>query len=203
MTNNICFIISLKHGNQYRTICPRCIIFAFHLLLPANPCADDSYQNLTDVDRSVNFTGNVEANCDNDDITAWDIWYRVSGNAGNALRSSTAPPPDSCGTEARLYLQDDHPHFGDGEVTQKVCVSRSAENSCNDNNDNAGNKFIQVINCGAFYLYKLVHLRGCTNSKWAYCTNGQGMYHRFLCGGLKLSLPQAIKIKCTLTIFHK
>ena len=154
------------------------IFFAFHSLLPGNPCADGSYQFLTEGDRSVNFTGDMKTNCDDVDITNWGIWYRVSGNAGNALRSSTVPPLNTCGTETRLYLADDHPHFGDGEVTQKVCVSKSPDKPCNNNN---GEKFIQVINCGAFYLYKLVYLRPCKQTTWAYCTNGQGMYHRFLC----------------------
>jgi len=153
------------------------IVFACHLLLSGDPCADNSYRNLTRRERSVNFTGDMNTNCDGDVLTGWNIWYRVSGNAGNALRSRTAPPADSCGTEARLYLQDDHPHFGDGEVTQKVCVSRTSENSCNNNNDNAARITIQVINCGPFYLYKLDSLRKCSKSKWAYCTNGQGMYH--------------------------
>ena len=128
----------------------------------------------------MSFAGDTEVNCDDVDITDWDIWYRVSGDAGNALASKTPPPQDSCGTETRLYLADDHPAFGDGEVTQKACASKSPEKACNNKKD------IKVINCGAFYLYKLVHLRPCTSTTWAYCTNGQGMYHRFR--GLKLSL---------------
>ena len=152
------------------------IVFAFHSLLPGNPCADGSYKNLTDGDRSVSFSDDTKVNCDNDDITEWDIWYRVSGNAGNALASSTVPPDDSCGTETRLYIEDHHPDFGAGEVTQKVCVSKSTTKPC------SRVKSIQVINCGAFYLYKLENLRPCTTTTWAYCTNGQGMYHRLLCG---------------------
>ena len=150
------------------------IVFAFHSLLPGNPCADGSYQNLTDGDRSVSFIGHMD-NCDDVDITNWDIWYRISGDAGNALASKTSPPRDSCGTETRLYLADDHPAYSDGEVTQKVCASKSPGKACNNNMD------IKVINCGVFYLYKLGTLRQCTTTTWAYCTNGQGMYHRFLC----------------------
>ena len=123
----------------------------------------------------MSFTDDTRVNCDDVDITNWDIWYRVSGNAGNALASRTVPPDDSCGTETRLYIEDDHPDYGDGEVTQKVCVSKSTATPC------GRVQHIQVINCGAFYLYKLVYLRQCIKATWAYCTNGQGMYDRLLC----------------------
>ena len=124
----------------------------------------------------MSFTDDKKVNCDDVNITDWDIWYRVSGDAGNALASKIVPPQGSCGTGTQLYLADDHPDFGDGEVTQKVCAFRSPENACNQDRD------IKVINCGAFYVYKLVNLRKCINVTWAYCTNGQGMYHRFLYG---------------------
>ena len=130
----------------------------------------------------MSFAGDTEVNCDDVDITDWDIWYRVSGDAGNALASKTPPPQDSCGTETRLYLADDHPAFGDGEVTQKACASKSPQNACNNE------IYIQVINCGAFYLYKLNNMRQCKTTTWAYCTNGQGMYHRFFLRGPKLFL---------------
>ena len=149
-------------------------------MLTGNPCVGGSYQNLTDGDRSVNFTDNtkLKVNCDDVNITNWDVWYRVSGDAGNALASSIVPPPDSCGTETRMYLAGDHPDFGDGVVTKKICVTKSPENPCR----NSGEEHIQVINCGSFYLYKLIHMRRCTQTTWAYCTNGQGMYHRFFYG---------------------
>ena len=128
----------------------------------------------------MNFTGDTKLNCDDDEITNWDIWYRVSGNAGNALAASTVPPQDSCGTETRLYIEDDHPDFSEGEVSKRVCVSKTPEIPCRSTKD------IQVINCGAFYLYNLVHLRKCPTTTWAYCTNGQGMYHRLLCRDLRV-----------------
>ena len=145
----------------------------FYPLLPGNPCANYTYQNLTNGDRAVSFIGHMD-HCDDVDITNWDIWYRVSGDAGNALASKTSPPRDSCGTRTRMYLVDDHPAYGDGEVTQKACASKSPSKACNNQ------KYIKVINCGAFYLYKLCTLRQCITTTWAYCTNGQGMYYRFL-----------------------
>jgi len=91
----------------------------------------------------------------------------VSGNAGNALASKNAPSQGTCGTMVRLYLEDDHPFFGEGEVTMRVCAAEG-DAACNTYMN------IQVINCGAFYLYKLHDLRECLGNPWRYCTNGEG-----------------------------
>ncbi|KAJ7353830.1 hypothetical protein OS493_032104, partial [Desmophyllum pertusum] len=83
------------------------------------------------------------------------------------------PASGTCGTNLRFYLRDDHPAVSDGEVTQTVCVASDSQNNpCNNSRRN-----IQVVNCGAFYLYKLVELRSsCGASRlntWRYCTNGE------------------------------
>lgn len=91
----------------------------------------------------------------------------MSGNAGNALASKNAPSQGSCGTMVRLYLKDSHPFLGDGEVTLKVCAA-DGHTACKDE------MYIQVINCGAFYLYKLRDFRECSDNPWRYCTNGEG-----------------------------
>ena len=91
----------------------------------------------------------------------------MSGNAGNALASKNAPSQGTCGTMVRLYLEDDHPFFGEGEVTMRVCAAEGDAACKYDMN-------IQVINCGAFYLYKLHDLRECSGNPWRYCTNGEG-----------------------------
>ena len=91
----------------------------------------------------------------------------MSGNAGNALASRNKPSKGSCGTMVRLYLKDSHPLFGEGEVTLKVCAA----------DGNAACEYemnIQVVNCGAFYLYKLHNFRECLDNPWRYCTNGEG-----------------------------
>ncbi|KAJ7353819.1 Oncoprotein-induced transcript 3 protein [Desmophyllum pertusum] len=136
-----------------------------------NPCELDDYKDLNQSGRSVNYTGGTHK-CDYEDLQGtWDSWYKVSGAAGNALASKN-PLHHTCGTKLRLYLRDDHPAFSDGEVTQTVCVaSNTQNNSCNNQRN------IQVVNCGAFYLYKLVELRsGCGATRlytWRYCTNGE------------------------------
>ena len=106
--------------------------------------------------------------CDFDDLAnEWHFWYRVSGNAGNALAALDTPSNTACGTHVQVYLAESHPIPSDGQVTRKVC-SRTAQSNCN-NEDN-----IDVINCGAFYLYKLIVFRSnCSPSNWRYCTNGE------------------------------
>ena len=114
----------------------------------------------------MSFTG-ATGKCDGTDIEDWNVWYRVSGGAGNALASKNPPQNDSCGTyPGRLYLKDDHPDFSDGEVDRTVCIT-SKRYTCRKEIN------IKVINCGAFYLYRLVKLRDCAYT-WRYCTNGQG-----------------------------
>lgn len=137
------------------------------LVMLGDPCTFDDYKDLNEGDRSESLVGATDK-CDGNDLKdEWHYWYVVSGNAGNALSTSNAPKKDNCGTTDRLYLKDGHPAFGEGEVTRKVCVA--VGNTACDSELN-----IQVINCGAFYLYKLIQLRDCSGNPWRYCTNGEG-----------------------------
>ena len=106
--------------------------------------------------------------CDYNDLAnEWNYWYKVSGQAGNALAAGTAPTKDRCGTTNPVYLAENHPTPSDGQVTLKVCMV-SGNKDCFDSGS------IQVINCGAFYLYKLVQIRSnCSPAPWRYCTNGE------------------------------
>lgn len=129
-----------------------------------NPCEIDDYKDLNQGDRTEGYKDATDK-CDSEDLKdEWHYWYVVSGNAGNALASKNAPKKGTCGTKDRLYLKDGHPDFHDGEVTKTVCIAQ-------DNTACSSERHIQVINCGAFYLYKLVDLGYCT---WRYCTNGEG-----------------------------
>lgn len=97
------------------------------------------------------------------------------GEAGNALAAIDVPPKDTCGTKVQLYLAENHPTPSDGVVTRKVCAA-SGHNNCKHR------KNIQVINCGVFYLYKLVKFKHkCSPEPWRYCTNGEaGEYWKFI-----------------------
>ena len=57
------------------------------------------------------------------------------------------------------WLNGAHPSVGDGKVTREVCFSWSG-NCCGVKTN------IEVINCGLFYVYKLVSTSTCS---YRYC----------------------------------
>ncbi|KAJ7359067.1 hypothetical protein OS493_019979 [Desmophyllum pertusum] len=92
-----------------------------------NPCEINDYKYLNESDRSVNHNGATDK-CDAIDLRdTWDYWYKVSGNAGNALASRNAPAVNTCGALVRVYLKNDHPNISDGVVTKRVCVATPSE----------------------------------------------------------------------------
>lgn len=141
-------------------------LFVSHLSL-GNPCESSNYKDLNEGDRSVNYHDATDK-CDHEDLAnEFHFWYKVSGNAGNALAAVDVPQTDRCGTKVRLYLKQNHPTPSEGQVTRQVC-SATKNNDCNQRVD------IDVINCGAFYMYKLHDLRpNCSPNAWRYCTNGE------------------------------
>lgn len=138
----------------------------FCLPLPGgDPCSDNNYRHLSESDRTVS-SSTSDIKCDADDLEGGrESWYRVSGGAGNALAAVTAPAKGYCGTKVQVYLAQSHPIPSEGIVQRKVC-GRTARHTCNNPQS------IDVVNCGAFYLYKLVKLRECNSNGWRYCTNG-------------------------------
>lgn len=128
---------------------------------------DGNYKDLNNGDRKVSYISSSDDKCDKNDLAnEWDYWYKVSGNAGNALAAVTVPDEYACGTETQLYLQGNHPNPREGKVTRTIC-SRTKNHAC----QNVAS--IEVINCGAFYMYKLVEFKNtCNPNGWRYCTNG-------------------------------
>ena len=88
-------------------------------------------------------------------------WYRFTGAAGVRMPASCVPKR-RCGTHAPGWLNGSHPAVREGIVTRRVCYHWNSK-CCNWKND------IQIQNCGAFYVYRLVkppvcHLRYCGNN---------------------------------------
>lgn len=138
----------------------------FLFLLANNPCQSGNLKDLNEEDRSASYNDATDK-CDFQDLKdEWNFWYKVSGNAGNALAAVKAPRKRRCGTIDRVYLNASHPLPGDGQVTRKVCMA-TEDGNCTQ----AG--AIQVINCGAFYLYKLDEMRRSCSTPWRYCTRGK------------------------------
>ena len=113
-----------------------------------------SYTSLGNIDRNVNYVGNSTM-CDNGISTGW---YRFVGNAGTQISTSCIPRNDTsilkCSTHGVSWLNGAHPSVSKRNVTRTVCFSWSG-NCCWHSKD------IQVINCGSFYIYKLVSTGSC------------------------------------------
>ena len=138
-------------------------------LLGDNPCQNSTeIKELSSGDRTVNYDSSTNK-CDLTDSeigSDWSKWYKITGNAGNALRVAT-PPKYRCGGEAQGYLIENHPVPSDGVVNRQVCI-QNPSNSCKRQSP------IRVVNCGSFYLYQLQTLRDSCGLNWRYCTNGKG-----------------------------
>ncbi|KAL9960831.1 hypothetical protein ACROYT_G034336 [Oculina patagonica] len=105
------------------------LCFVCKFSVRGNPCELDDYKDLNGGDRSEGYKGATDK-CDSEDLAdEWHYWYKVSGNAGNALASTNAPQKDSyCGTKDRLYLKDAHPAYSEGEATKRATPWRYCTN---------------------------------------------------------------------------
>ena len=140
-------------------------------LLGENPCENSNeIKELSSGNRTINY-GSSTNKCDLTDSeigSDWSKWYKITGNAGNALRVDT-PPTERCGGEVQAYLRENHPAPSDRVVNRKLCI-QNPSGPCNRQ------KQIRVVNCGSFYLYQLQKLRNVCDLNWRYCTNGKGKH---------------------------
>jgi hypothetical protein len=118
-----------------------------------------SYTLLDNQNRNIKYTGGSSTLCDSVISTGW---YRFDGAAGTQLPTTCVPRTDTsnlkCHTHGVSWLKH-HPSVSDGKVTREVCFSW-AGNCC------AVRTYIEVINCGFFYIYKLVSTTACS---YRYC----------------------------------
>lgn len=126
--------------------CPNGQICGNGVCLSRPECA--GAKPLDDASRNVN-NGGAYA-CDSG-LTAQ--WYRFVGGTGTQMPTS-APPVNSCGTQAPGWLNGTYPMIGEGIVTRQVCYSWKG-NPCNWVNN------IQVSNCGAYYVFLLFPSPSC------------------------------------------
>jgi hypothetical protein len=68
--------------------------------------------------------------------------------------SSSCLPWRRCGTSSTGWMNGTQPKVADGKVTTKVCYG-TATNCCYYANN------IEVVNCGQYYVYKLIPPRTC------------------------------------------
>jgi cysteine-rich repeat protein len=121
-----------------------------------------SYHVLDLADRNVDFNdGDDKVEwCDRTNSASVDSqwqglgWYRLMGAAGTRL--PVEPPSDhSCGTEAPGWMLTGHPSIIEGVVKRTSCFALD-KNSCE------WESTIEVVNCGEFYLYRLLNTKTCS-----------------------------------------
>jgi hypothetical protein len=119
--------------------------------------ACSTYTLDTDMTRETTYYDGV-TQCDNAIGTVWTLC--TDGINHNRMLPTHMPTRYACDSHAPGYLVGEHPAVEDGEVTRKVCFHWS-DNSCYFDTD------IQVVNCGAYYVYELVNAPSCN---LRYCT---------------------------------
>ncbi|KAL9969524.1 hypothetical protein ACROYT_G021746 [Oculina patagonica] len=118
-----------------------------------------NYQNLTSADRKITFNDGTVSKCDLNHVG----WYRFQGAAGTKMATS-CPPEHNCGTPAPGWLNGEHPTVADGTVSRRVCFHYRS--NCCWLSDGAWAFYVQVRNCGSFFVY---HFNGTPNCSLRYC----------------------------------
>ena len=118
-----------------------------------------NYAFLNDSSRAQTYHNVNDLRCDRNSLSAG--WYRFSGAAGFQMPESCVPMW-RCATHAAGWLSGSHPSVADGSVRLKVCY-HCASNCYWQSN------YIDVRNCGGFYVYNLEKPIGCS---YRYCGNG-------------------------------
>jgi len=131
----------------------KCLLRLSHIYLhicvfpSVDVCHWQNYKNLTDAERQYDYVTKNEK-CDD----TLNGWYRFQGAAGTKM-VTTCPLMDRCDTTFPNWLSGGHPTVAEGEVTRNVCINRFAR--CQTS------LFIQVKNCGSYYIYKLINPSVC------------------------------------------
>lgn len=149
------------------------LLYLFLLFLTA-PAECSSYAKLSDANRASGAHRGNTLKCDRNDLAVG--WYRFTDAAGTRMPTSEVPQ-HHCGTHAPGWMVGEHPKKEDGVVKRKVCFHWSSS-FCH------WSIYIDVRNCGAFYVYKLPKTPGCW---FRYCGNkGHSKYQIQLLDNLTL-----------------
>ena len=115
-----------------------------------------NYQSLNSADRKVSHVMVSSPQCD---TGLGPGWFRFQGAAGTRMPTACTPI-DRCGTHGTGWLNGGHPTVADGNVTRQACFY-FVSNCC------VLSTYIQVRNCGSFYVYYFVSVPGCY---YRYCS---------------------------------
>ena len=136
---------------------PLHIYFELSFFLDTDRHECTSYMSLGSKDRNIKYMG-AGLMCDHGISTGW---YRFVGDAGTQMSTSCIQNRRhrKCSTHGVSWLNGAHPTFDEGKVVRTVCFSWVG-GCCNRQRD------IEVMNCGLFYVYKLVPTGPCS---YRYC----------------------------------
>ena len=115
-----------------------------------------NYTLLNDQERNIKYSSGVNTWLCDSSISSG--WYRFGGDAGSQMSTTcvqgTTYSNLKCRAHRVSWLNGAHPSVAEGKVTRQVCFSY-AGTCCRIAKD------IEVINCGLFYIYKLVPVTWC------------------------------------------
>jgi hypothetical protein len=120
---------------------------------------DEAYTNLDDATRNVNNQNNGDA-CD-DNLNG--EWYRLTGASGTQMPTA-APGWEKCGTFGPGWMDGEHPGAWEQKVQRTACFQWKDQ-------DCAFSTEMDVVNCGAFYLYRMPNVPQCSSR---YCGEDGG-----------------------------
>ena len=148
MKRNILFMTSVaSYSGNNASFCLTNLVSPQH-----EKCS--GYTWLSETSRNQN-SGSA-SNCDSN----LSGWYRFGGGAGTKIATSCVPS-NRCGTHASGWMNGVHPTVADGEVTRTVCFSYNS--CCSWSNE------IKVVNCGQYYVYKLMSTSAAHPCNLGYC----------------------------------
>ena len=114
------------------------------------------YTAIADSTRHRSYHNSQRPICDRNLVQGW---YRFV--IGRRMNTQCTLHTYACGTDHPGWLNGQHPSVEEGRVTRRVCFGYTSSNCC------TYQTYIQVRNCGSFYVYRLTqppycNLRYCT-----------------------------------------
>ena len=133
-----------------------------------------NYEILNDASRNQDYSlrnpDGDPLNCD----SSFDgtVWYRLMLPAGTMIPEEVVDQ-ERCGTDAAGWMSHlKHPKILGEEVVREICF-RWESNGCEFNN------YINVTNCGDYYVYKLPTTPDPPSCSLRYCAEHKGNFSLF------------------------
>ena len=137
-----------NHRVECTFFCCLSVYQVTYLFFKADDC--QNYQTLSDAERKHDYATVWPNQCDN---TLSIGWYRFQGAAGTKMATSSSSE-SRCDASYPAWMNGAHPTVNEGIVIRKVCIHKWGV-TCRKQ------LYIQVKNCGSYYIYELKPTPGC------------------------------------------